>query len=61
MNHTNRETQLELPNLDTGFYNFISKERISFPSLKDNSSSVEDQYSQTAHQASLFESVIDQR
>ena len=61
MNNTNKEIQLELPNIDTGFYHFISKERISFPSLIDNSLTVENKFMQTAHQASLFKSVIDQR
>tara|TARA_B110000305_G_scaffold56704_1_gene62712 strand:+ start:650 stop:817 length:168 start_codon:yes stop_codon:yes gene_type:complete len=27
------EKQLELPNIETGFYEFISKETISFPEI----------------------------
>ena len=33
MNKEQHEKQLELPNIETGFYEFISKEIISFPKI----------------------------
>ena len=33
MDKQQHEKQLELPNIETGFYEFISKEKISFPEL----------------------------
>jgi len=33
MNSHNEEKQLELPDMDTGFYTFITKEAIRFPEI----------------------------
>ena len=33
MDKQQHEKQLELPNIETGFYEFISKETISFPEM----------------------------
>tara|TARA_B110000003_G_C16489907_1_gene473048 strand:- start:535 stop:702 length:168 start_codon:yes stop_codon:yes gene_type:complete len=34
MDKQKQEKQLELPNIETGFYEFITKDTISFPALK---------------------------
>ena len=34
MDKQKQKKQLELPNIETGFYEFITKDTISFPALK---------------------------
>ena len=34
MDKQKQEKQLELPNIETGFYEYITKDSISFPALK---------------------------
>ncbi len=54
MDTQKQEKQLELPNIETGFYEFITKDTISFPALKPSTQNLSSENNLRDLQTSFF-------